>query len=362
MTNNFIFTATPATDSPEDANINWLNMQDYFGPSGVPLGGIGAGYIQLNPAGVFTRNGINNIHHSNVDTPAGMFLTMWEDGKAVRLQRDNTQAYGMTAYEHSSYQGLYPRAELGFSGNNSVSTQVSYKAYSGLTPQNVKDSSMPVIWFEVTLNNPSGEAKNVSTALSWADMIGRGLRDTNRYGEPGFNQDADSNYWHWMTPPETVADDYTVDQYVGVHQYAKDRQALVPEKWTHQNYNTDVTVLAEKQDGAEISVLKSYSVNNQDAFSEYKQNGSFSSANGPVALSNGGAENQVQNASAVAVKTQLQPGETKTVRFMVSWFMPEPDLNKIEAGAEGSFLPGNDYIKFYHSYAQDITELNQYAV
>ena len=355
--------ATPATDRPEDADIEYLRLHNHNGPSGVPLGGIGVGYMELDPTGTFTRNGFGNIHHSYADTPDGMFLSLWEEGKgAVRLQRDDKNTLGMTGYTDSYYTGLMPSAKLEFEGNDKVGVKASYTAYSGLTAQNIKDSALPVIYFDVELENPSNESKDVSAAISWGDLIGRGLRDTTKYNDADFNEDGTSSSWSFMTPPETAAEDVTVGSYTGVRQYAKDPSKLTPNKWTFQNYNTDCTILAEKQAGTEVSVLKQYNVNDTAAWDSYRQNGSFSNTTGTAHLSDGGDPEKTQSASAVSVKTTLGANEKKTVRFMVSWFMPEPDYDAVQAGPEKSRLTGTDYSKYYHNFFQNIGELNAYAV
>ena len=50
----------PGGSSGKGQDFNYLALRDHIGPSGVPLGGIGAGCFDLAPDGQFTRIGINN--------------------------------------------------------------------------------------------------------------------------------------------------------------------------------------------------------------------------------------------------------------------------------------------------------------
>ena len=134
-------------------NFNYLSLDDHPDASGVPLGGIGVGNINLSPSGTFSRIGINNIHYPIKGSELS-FFSLWTnvDGQtsAVRLVRDNGTRQGMKGIAHTQYKGLFPFAEINFLHNNLV-VHPTIRAYSGLIPQNVKDSSLPVVWFEVDM-------------------------------------------------------------------------------------------------------------------------------------------------------------------------------------------------------------------
>ena len=54
-------------NSEEGSSPNYLALHDASGPSGVPLGGIGVGAVDLAPDGHFTRFAINNWSTDGVD-------------------------------------------------------------------------------------------------------------------------------------------------------------------------------------------------------------------------------------------------------------------------------------------------------
>ena len=153
-------------------NYDYLSLKDHEDVSGVPLGGIGVGNINFAPSGKFTRIGINNIH-TPIKRSEYSFFSLWtrkgNEKEAVRLVRDNATLYGMKGVKHTRYKGLFPTAELSYADNDLQVAPV-IRAYSGLVPHNVKDSSLPVVWFEIDL--VSQEDMEASLAFSWEDFIG----------------------------------------------------------------------------------------------------------------------------------------------------------------------------------------------
>lgn len=351
-----------------DDEFNYLALENYTGNTGVPLGGTGVGYFEYAPDGTFQRVCVNNIQADFINDVNGMFLSVWDSSSnsAHRLQRDNKIYYGMEGYENSTYTGLWPQAEVSFNGAKGAESavEVSVKAYSGVVAQDIKNSSLPVVYFEVTMKNTKNEAIQASAALSWGDVIGRGIRDTNKYQNANFDVNGESSSWQFMDLPKTRAENYEINGWTGVRQYAIDKADLNPEKWTLQNYNSEFTILAQQQEGAEITALKAYKASEKDsgdAWSGFTQSGIFTEEVGTANLSNDNSAQKIVNASAVAAKVSLAANETKTVRFMVSWFMEEPDQNEIFSGRKGSYFEGCNYGKYYHNYFSDITALNEYA-
>ena len=130
-----------------------MQIRNLPGPSGVPLGGAGVGYFEISPEGKLTRNCVGNIHRSIIDTPKGFFCAVHDGRKAVRLQRDDGTEYGMTAYENSEYIGFWPRMEVEF---ERADERAEYSAFSGVVSHDVKNSSLPAVFFTVKLTNTSG--------------------------------------------------------------------------------------------------------------------------------------------------------------------------------------------------------------
>jgi len=130
----------------------YFGLVHHRGPSGVPVGGAGAGCFDYAPDGAFTRVAINNLHSDGggkygVENVPGSFIAVWRDGQAKVLRRrpaDGEGTYaGMPLAHKTVYKGLFPIAECQFDDTDTV------RVWSGLVPQNVKDSSLPLAWIEV---------------------------------------------------------------------------------------------------------------------------------------------------------------------------------------------------------------------
>ena len=154
-----------------------LRLKNHPAASGVPLGGIGAGNVQFAPDGRFVRIGMNNIHLP-IRKSTGSFFTLWHrnggTADARRLVRDTLVQYGMEGVSTTYYTGLFPRAELD-PGEVFPGVKVRIRACSPLIAHNVKDSSLPLAFFDA--ERESAEGGETAVAFSWEDFIGRGIRE-----------------------------------------------------------------------------------------------------------------------------------------------------------------------------------------
>lgn len=341
-------------------NFNYLSLDDHPDASGVPLGGIGVGNINLSPSGTFSRIGINNIHYPIKGSELS-FFSLWTnvDGQtsAVRLVRDNGTRQGMKGVAHTQYKGLFPFAEINFQHNNLV-VHPTIRAYSGLIPQNVKDSSLPVVWFEVDMI--SDKDAEAAIAFSWEDFIGLfkdpsdiSCFDNGQLLSDGRAAVVNGENWPMHEKVETQSRLCNIHQLKGIMQYATD--SICPNKLTYQNYVNSVFIGVE--DEGNVSFLPVYN-KNEESWRSFVETGAFASSDDKQVLTHKG---DASSASAVSVKTKLQAGKKKTLRFVLAWFAPELH---IDAGKMpiGSYWPcGADYNKYYHNYFDNIQELVSYA-
>lgn len=349
-----------------DTDYNYLSLENHVDVSGVPLGGIGVGNINFSPSGQFTRIGINNIHMPIKRSDAS-FFSLWskqgEVTKAVRLVRDDEPKYGMKGVENTQYTGLFPTAELNFSNNNLPVTPV-IRAWSGLVPHNLKDSSLPVTWFEIDL--VSEEDTEVSLAFSWEDFIGlysdpvslRGM-DFGQLLDGNRSELSNGERWPLREKAETNVKEYQTAGWKGFMQYAVD--SLQPRKMTFQNYVNQVFVAVEQGKDLNVTWLPAYDkASGGNVWQSFIKEGAFAQPQpGDELLSPAG---QQAKASVLAVKTKLQGGKKKTLRLMLAWWAPEMHIDKANA-PKGSYWPsGSDYNKYYHNYFNQINSLLSYAI
>ncbi|WP_446744673.1 GH116 family glycosyl-hydrolase [Silvibacterium acidisoli] len=362
---NSRFLADVSSASGEPAN--YLALHDAPGPSGVPLGGIGVGAVDLAPDGHFTRVAINNwstdsgvararSEHPEWDKEA--FLAVWEKDSSgnvasIRLQRDRRNLCGMEGYAHSTYRGLFPTARLSFDSPiaSSLHSLVSVYAHSGFVPHDVKDSSLPGFWIEVTLANSDSKPVEASVALSWPDLIGRGIYDVAPGAErTGYHGAFDISKLVAIAAPATRVTALDADGFHGLRQFAASTPSI--RQATFQNYIDAVALLAEKQDGT-VSTSSSWNPSDSsENWKSFRENGDFPDHDGAAELSGNSAPS---NASVVAIKAHIAGGGKQTFRFLVTWSVPPPPKAENRFGTTG-------YGRFFQNYFPNFDSLIAYEI
>ncbi len=344
-------------------DFNYLALENHPGNSGVPLGGIGVGNVEFAPDGRFARIGMNNIHIPIPRSKASFFSLWYKSGgeaKSYQLVRENKKQYGLEGVNKIFYKGIFPRAELNF-GEEMIVVSPRIHAYSGLVPHDIKNSSLPVVFFEIELQ--AKQDAEVAIAFSWEDFIGRGLKepksiegmDGQIFGGNGREKLVNGENWPVREPEQTFAESVQYGNFCGIRQFASG--PLKPIKATFQNYVNEVVVLAEIQEGNEISYLPAYSIQQGEVnWNNFKSTGLFNKYSGEVKKLSY-SENAC--ASAISVKTKMAAGEKKTIRFMLAWFYPELKVNKSNAGS--CWPNGSDYGRYFHNFFDNIEQLIQYT-
>lgn len=342
-----------------------LRLKNHPAASGVPLGGIGAGNVQFAPDGRFVRIGMNNIHLP-IRKSTGSFFTLWHrnggTADARRLVRDTLVQYGMEGVSTTYYTGLFPRAELD-PGEVFPGVKVRIRACSPLIAHNVKDSSLPLAFFDVELE--SAEGGETAVAFSWEDFIGRGIRepesiegmDGQLFGQ-GRNKLCNGEEWPERPLEQTFARTWECGAMAGVRQFAAG--PLQPKRANFQNYVDEVAVLAQTDSATRLSALTAYDLAAGDeAWEAFRRNGEFEATDDGVALLSTPGEKRC--GSAVALKTTLRPGEKKTFRFMLAWYYPELKVDRRSDPPEFYWAGGSDYGRYFHNFFSGLSSLVRYG-
>ena len=356
-----------------DGAYNYLALRDHPGPTGVPLGGIGAGCVQFAPDGHFTRtSGINNwftdcateFRQANTLLENGHFLAIWDrlnDGTTVtrRLQRDGMKTCGLASFDHSIYRGLFPVADVYFADDSwPTPSATSVRTWSGLVPHELADSTVPCFWVEVTIANSHG-AKESAIALSWADLLGRGLLEPKDPGTiPIHPFECNQTHFKEVPRPATIGRQTTCQGWNGVVQTITGPFPS-PSKLTFQTAVTQVMLLAQPQPDAVVSVLPAYQIEKgASAWEPFAQNGTFDNA-GVANLSGPGAPSA---ASAVAVRVKVPDGGKRTVRFLLAWYAP-PVIPDPARSNDPRYRFGNgDYGAWYQNRFSKVEDVAAYAI
>ncbi|MBR4749118.1 MAG: carbohydrate-binding protein [Abditibacteriota bacterium] len=322
------------------------------GPSGVPMGGIGCGYVELGPEGFLVRNCMNNIHESYIGDPRGSFFAIREKTggrtRTVRLQKDDDVLWGMKGAEDIDYSGMFPVADSVYTCGP-LATRARMTSYSFLVPYSPGDSALPVVFFDFSLTNDSANKAELSLLFSFADVIGRGIKDTERWAEEGFRMDGNSSFWHFMTPPDTKASPMSVKGWTGASLDAA--APFRPSKLTLQNYNGHIALLSDGE-----TSWGEYMLADKGAFDAFRETGAMKPC--PVEPAPEPADKPAK-ALAVARQVELLPGETKRVFFALAWFADPVSPETLAAAKRHS---GMSYDKYYHNYFDSIGSLLAYAI
>lgn len=152
--------------------------------AGMPLGGVGCGKFELLPSAWFGRFTINH----NWDMPLweepfvpsrGTFLAISASDGVRRVTRwlrrgwPESELAGAEQVRCVEFRGAFPFAEAAFV-DEKLPVRSSLRAWSPLTPHNIKDASLPVAFFELTLENPLDRTLEVGAMMSLENFVGIG--------------------------------------------------------------------------------------------------------------------------------------------------------------------------------------------
>jgi uncharacterized protein (DUF608 family) len=266
--------------------------------SGVPLGGIGVGKIEVLTDGAFGYFTINHNWDRPTDVVRGCFGAVFADDgahRAARLLRlgGDEEYDGAADVASTEYHGWFPEASVGFT-DPELPVNVGLYAWSPLIPHNVKDSSLPVACFEYTLANPGERPAVAAVAVSWENLLGWGGRRGVAW------ESAEGNRQIGWRRANLRGLRFTTTQH-----YDDQRQNVVGE----------CVLAAEAGPGVEITTLDSWDAAGRripfwDAFAA---DGSLPAPASPAPQ---------RPAGVVAARVRLAAGESRTVRFWFVWHMP----------------------------------------
>ena len=160
-------------DHPEDCGYGQM-------PSGIPLGGMGAGKVELCKDGMFTAFSGNNNQDSPIYRLPGSFFALSVNGQTRLLRQDPLGLPYRTA-EQTQEDFEFPFGKIRFS-DSALPVTAEVEAFCAHIPNNARDSALPCAFFEVQLTNVSAESVDSRFAFSWENIInvGGSMNVTNR--------------------------------------------------------------------------------------------------------------------------------------------------------------------------------------
>lgn len=332
---------------------------------GIPLGGIGAGNFMINQSGTFGAwwfGGSQNQSYEVRALPQAAFhvreqvgdgdptvTTLATDGPE-RLNRDD-EVWDARSWESplsgwntldtgdAEYSMLYP---FGWMDYETLQTDVSMRFYSPIVAGEDRRSSLPVAYFDVQITNPSDEPAEISTMFTMPNVAGHEGRTP-------------------ATVREGLSSEYHVDESTGIHAVtlSSDSEANTPDA-----YKSEWTIAAQVADGESVSYVTSWDASGDgaDIYSEFSDDGALTD----------GALDDSASAGAIAVSATVEPGETTTIPFVLTWDFPQvgfqdnstvwmrryTEFYGAQTDAQNNYIPGS--YPFHQSYAMAADALEEH--
>ena len=278
-----------------------------------PLGGIGTGSIGLSGGGRLIDWEIQNRPAKGITNGLSHFAVKAEQAGKVLDARilngpylgnrtgdfpaDTSRNFGFGArrdslagmphFARNSFEGRFPVAKLDFDSPEFPGA-VSLTAFNPFIPLRDRDSSMPVAMFEIAFTNPT----DAEITYSAVGVVGHGLHPptkagrVNRNGATGVKVSTDE--------PDTSSPDYA--EIV----LATDSPATSRQTHLYRGHWFDALEVYWKD------------LHRPGAFAERDY--------GTTDMAGGMGRNR--DSSLVAAHVTVPPGESRTVRFALSWYAP----------------------------------------
>jgi uncharacterized protein (DUF608 family) len=276
-----------------------------YGPeplSGVPLGGIGTGKLELCADGIFRNISING----NIDTPvwrseASFFAihTESETGCCGKLLTKES-LYDSASFQNLDYKGTYPQAILSCTDND-VPVNISIKALGPIIPNNIDDSSLPVAIFKAEIVNKTSEKVKTKLALCMENFLGRGGSVAAMDQRDTF----DEGYYHLWDEREGNHETFVTAEN-GVLFTSKPKEEKRSEGDYFLTSNSNVTDYLLNWD---------FENSTKNPWQQFLSDGSFPSSQNTV------SDGRI-TASAIAVTCDLEPKQAQEVYLVFSWYTP----------------------------------------
>jgi uncharacterized protein (DUF608 family) len=145
--------------------------------SGVPLGGIGTGKLEICPDGGLHHFTINNNDVFPLDGMPGSFLAISAgagDSSQVKVLQTSSEVVPEELLLDRSqilYRGLYPRAMIDYDLKD-LPLKVRLTAFSPIIPKFLEASSLPIAYLIFDIENSSQGKVDGSICFSWEDING----------------------------------------------------------------------------------------------------------------------------------------------------------------------------------------------
>lgn len=268
---------------------------------GVPMGGIGAGKIELSRDGWFRNITINNNLDAPFYAPAQCFSALWvkTGEKTMACALRDEAVMGLPPVEQLDFIGKYPVAQLKYKDKD-LPVAVQLTAFSPIIPYNVDDSALPGVVLEFEVANNTQAPVETAVAMSWENLLGCGGRP-----QPGRLWGQTAHYIRWRQQTGNTQTDLRTERLSGVQFSCGPKQ--------EPDGAGQYVLAAPTESGVDISTVLGIGEGPQgeSVWRAFAQTGRF-----PLVESTQGLYS-----AALSVRLKLQPGETRRIPLVLAWYM-----------------------------------------
>ena len=298
--------------------------------SGVPLGGIGAGKLEIMPNGSLDHfTFLNNIHNpmSSPDVKHTKGILGFHFGLLVKDKKKKVAKLLQTAsiadyptVESIKFDGSFPSAHLEYRDKD-LPVEVSLEAISPFIRGDEKNSGLPLAFFKFKITNPLSRSLTVSLLSVSRNIIGEGCVGR-------FNQVIDS--------PKALH----------LYSYNKKTQGNDPAAGeialsVIKNNKFEFSYLGEWNMQSKHFIFDRTNISLDPAWSAFMEDGALPNINTEKVV----ASESCQLGGAMAARTQIKPKSSVTLTLCLSWYFP--------GWGEG---------RMYETWFRNVAEVAQYAV
>ncbi len=278
--------------------------------SGVPLGGLGCGKLELCTDGWLGNYTGNNNWDRPTGRIKGAFFALYAesgDKKVARMLRlkSSNEYEGVENIEDLDYYGWFPTAKLNYF-DKSLPVEIEMFAWSPLIPHNAADSSLPAASFSFSIKNSAKSSAKAVLLFSWPNIAGFGGREETPWDHLSNNDQKpfssrvvtgvlyDKPNW----PPKNWDEDFL---WLNSH-------------YDHRNVKGNY-FLGIKNGSASVRLIRNYDADSTELpfWKSFSQTG-IAACNEP--------ESVAQPAAALAAEIELKPGESRSIDFVLVWYFP----------------------------------------
>lgn len=273
---------------------------------GVPMGGIGAGKIELDPHGILTAITINHnyelpIYRTDASLFAAYAKAQGGEPQAVVLQDENISCNAFPLCDSIDFVGRFPRAKLIYHKQD-FPVEVSLSAFSPLVEKDEAMSSIPAFAATFTLQNPNDVPVEAAILFSMENLLGVGGSMVRQSGAPDRPSIKVMNTWN---PAYTV-----YNRSNNVQKAEENALVFTGGAASDPSYRGEYCMLCSEQ----VSICESFEGTDMAAvWAQFAKDGTLP-GNQP-------ANNKP--AGAMSAKMTLRPGENRTITYVFAWYLPE---------------------------------------